>query len=373
MSSTELTAFASFVIGIFGKKGPKILDTAMASHNHLLREKLDTLEYTSLVKEDEITIGRKDKPINKSDMNKFLKAFKARQDLEVFKNHHIYRFKGIVMLEDKTYRVLWEDESLDSDESPEAATVHFISGEKIKSMPKYKHRKNKSLNVIEIQDAEKVYPGIKELAKRGDVFVDIDRAGFQSEHMLFYDGTKDIIYHKSIIEEDGHPPGEYKLINEFPPGYWDVDKMHINDTFETPAKNKRGQNIRNLLFCWCFPSPPSYLHFDDLDIDREIETSKISFSYSYTFEDGETEDRKFDFEYFILKYKGRGYLIDSNVLNQAKELHTRCINAPEDYGYWVICTANHKVEKDKMLLNILREKIGDSSIDYVLEAYQKRE
>ena len=107
---------STFIIDIFGKKGPKMIDTQIAEHNFFLEEDLGEEKYQKLVEEDKMGIGREGKNINKTDLRKFLKAFEERQSLEVFNNDRTYSFEGIEIVDDNNYEITWG--SIDFSERP---------------------------------------------------------------------------------------------------------------------------------------------------------------------------------------------------------------------------------------------------------------
>jgi len=394
LCNIDLTDFAEFIVDIFGKKGPKVFDTTMAYHNHFLEEDLGYEEYQKLVEADKIVIGREGKNINKADLRIFLEAFKARQNLKIFMNDRTYHFEGVITTEDKNYEVRWgsidfsapaptilpcptcgppsavSSSSASStpkeDESSEKATVYLISGKKIAKAAKSSTCEDGYR--YDIDDIERVYPGIKEMVKRGDIFEDIDESGYRSEGVFLYDGQKTIEQGRDF-DDYGYPPDELKLIIEFPPGYWDVNNLIINDTFEK-SRRKRPESAGTIIlspsFYWHADSVSSFLYFDELGISRDITTSKVSFTYPRIYNDGTEEEVDFTLEYFTLDYGGHRYLIDADIAKQAEEQKEYVKDVTGHYGYWACCHLNHTVEEDKMLLNHLREAIDDPTVDYVL-------
>lgn len=394
LRNVDLTDFAEFIVDIFGKKGPKVFDTTMAYHNHFLEEDLGYEEYQKLVEEDKIVIGKEGKNITKADLRIFLKAFKERQNLRIFMNDRTYHFEGIITTKDKNYEVRWgsvdfsaptptilpcptcdsphklslssKSSTLKKDEFPEKATVYLISGKKIAKAVKPGTCKDGYR--YDIDDIEHVYPGIKGMVKRGDIFEDIDESGYRSEGVFLYDGNKTIGQGRDF-DPYGYPPDELKLIIEFPPGYWDVDNLIINDTFEKPRRQgleSAGTIILSPSFYWHADSVSSFLYFDELGISRDITTSKVSITYPHTYSDGTVSKINFNLEYFILDYGGHRYLIDADIAKHAEKNKEYVKNITGHYGYWACCYVNHNVEGDKIILNSLRKEINDSTVDYVL-------
>ena len=246
------------------------------------------------------------------------------------------------------------------------ATVYLISGKKIAKAAKSSTCEDGYR--YDIDDIERVYPGIKEMVKRGDIFEDIDESGYRSEGVFLYDGQKTIEQGRDF-DDYGYPPDELKLIIEFPPGYWDVDNLIINDTFEKPLRQDQesaGTIILSPSFYWHADSVSSFLYFDELGISRDITTSKVSFTYPHTYSDGTVRKSHFNLEYFILDYDGHRYLIDADIVKHAEKEKEYVKNITGHYGYWACCYINHTVEGDKTLLNRLREEINDTTVDYVL-------
>lgn len=398
MCNVELS---NFIIDIFGKKGPKTLDTQMAEHNFFLEEDLGEEKYQKLVEEDKIDIGREGKNINKTDVRAFLKAFKERQSLEVFHNDRTYFFEGIEMINDTNYEIIWGSvdfskpppmilpcptcessrenrESSESDKpstsapkdvKPRKATVHLISGNKIvKAAKAGKYEDERRYPLYDIEDIERVYPGIKDMVKRGDIFEDIDESGYRSNGVFLYDGEK-TINQDHEFDDYGHPPDELKLIIEFPPGYWDVGDLIVNDTSKKPRRTEAessGTIILSPSFYWHAELASSFLYFDELGIPRDVDTGKVTFTYTHTYRDGTKENRTFSLEHFILDYGGHRYLIDADIAKNAEENKERVNRITGSYGYWACCRANHNAEEDQVFLENLREAMSDPTIDYVL-------
>jgi len=385
LCNIDLTDFAEFIVDIFGKKGPKVFDTTMAYHNHFLEEDLGYEEYQKLVEADKIVIGREGKNINKADLRIFLEAFKARQNLKIFMNDRTYHFEGVITTEDKNYEVRWGSIDFSAPaplilpcpicgpssvaSSPQKATVYLISGKKIVEAAKSgKYEDERQYPLYDIDDIERVYPGIKGMVKRGDIFEDVDESGYRLDGVFLYDGQK-TINQGHEYDDYGYPPDELKLIIEFPPGYWDVNNLIINDTFEKPRRKgleSAGTVILSPSFYWHSESTPSFLYFDELGISRDITTSKVSFTYPRIYNDGTEEEVDFNLKYFILDYGSHRYLIDADIAKQAEKEKKRVKEVTGHYGYWACCHLNHTVEEDKMLLNRLREAIDDPTVDYVL-------
>lgn len=232
------------------------------------------------------------------------------------------------------------------------ATLYRISGRKIRAATPGKYEEDKNFPLYDIQDIEDVYPGITEKVKRGDIFEDVDGSGYRSMGVFFFDGHK-TIRQGHYYDDYGYPPDEFKLIIEFPPGYWDVQNLIVNDDYEKPSRVNRvavGSMILDTPFYWHLPNPPSFLYLDELDVPREVEISEVSVPCG--------KEYSFKLKYFIWDYNGSRYLIDEGILNYAKEEEKEVKKITGHYGYWA-------VKKDKDMLNLIREEIKDPSVNYV--------
>jgi len=110
-------------------------------------------------------------------------------------------------------------------DNPKGATVYLISGKKIieASEPgKY----DEYYAFYEIEDIELVYPGIRELVKRGDIFEDISDDNYRGNAQFFFDGEK-TIHPGTEIDAYGEPPKEFEIITEFLPGCPEADAYAI--------------------------------------------------------------------------------------------------------------------------------------------------
>lgn len=255
---------------------------------------------------------------------------------------------------------------------PTKATVHLVSGKKIMEVAepgKYEDDNKGAYLAYEIEDIERAYPGIGDMLKRGDIFEDIDTSGYRSQGVFFFDRQKTIIQGDEY-DPYGYPPDEFKLIIEFPPGYWDTDGLIINDTFEKYPRAEAetsGTIVSSPSFYWHLELAPSFLYLEELGVPKDVDVAEVSFTYPQVI-GGELIERTFKTKYFILDYRGHRYLIDAEIAEYAEEFEEETRKLTGHYGNWASCWANHNVEKDKVFLEKLREAVGDPTIDYVLVA-----
>lgn len=126
--------------------------------------------------------------------------------------------------------------------------------------------------IYEIEDIELVYPGIRKVVKRGDIFEDISiDENYRGRAQFFFDGKKTI---PPSTEADYHagPPKEFEIITEFLPGYWDRDRVIIDGTFEDSSKSN---------FNWYNDSPYTYMDFQKLGIPKEVDEEVDYFTFEY--------------------------------------------------------------------------------------------
>lgn len=74
--------------------------------------------------------------------------------------------------------------------------------------------------------------------KRGDFVVDVNNSqyGYRSSGVYFFDGRK-LVSQDTDYDDYGTVPGEFMLISEFPPGYWDLPNRGSNGggSYEVPS------------------------------------------------------------------------------------------------------------------------------------------
>lgn len=91
---------------------------------------------------------------------------------------------------------------------------------------------------LEIDELEELYPGISQMMRRGDIIENVSYSGYRSQHVWFFDGNQ-VIGQYYEIDDYGTPPLEFKLVTEFPPGYWDGDwEWDLGNAFNAPPVNR---------------------------------------------------------------------------------------------------------------------------------------
>ena len=64
------------------------------------------------------------------------------------------------------------------------------------------------------------YPGITNMMKRGDIIENVTESGYRSQGIYMWNGKK-VIERNTDWDDYGSPSTEFRIITEFPPGYWD--------------------------------------------------------------------------------------------------------------------------------------------------------
>lgn len=91
---------------------------------------------------------------------------------------------------------------------------------------------------LEIDELEESYPGISQMMRRGDIIENVCYSGYRSQYVWFFDGNQ-VIGQYYEIDDYGTPPLEFKLVTEFPPGYWDGDwERDCGNAFNAPPVNR---------------------------------------------------------------------------------------------------------------------------------------
>lgn len=72
---------------------------------------------------------------------------------------------------------------------------------------------------VKIEMIEKTYPGILDRLDRGDIIEFIEKSGYRSQGILFFDGEK-LIHQCTDYDDYGTPPIEFEILTEFPPDYY---------------------------------------------------------------------------------------------------------------------------------------------------------
>jgi len=78
----------------------------------------------------------------------------------------------------------------------------------------------KSSFCLSIDDIKQHYPVLIPLLKRGDLVENIHESGYRSQGVYCYDG-QELVSQEKRYDDYGNPTSNFKLIHEFPPGYWD--------------------------------------------------------------------------------------------------------------------------------------------------------
>ena len=116
-------------------------------------------------------------------------------------------------------------------------------------------------------------PEMVSLMKRGDMVENLYESGYRSQGVYFYDGEQ-LIDQRRDYDDYGSPPHIFKIIEDFPPDYWDnpiVNNHFVNSDDESQ-------------FYWHSTSAVSEIDLSDYDIkisdnnDKYIK-KEITFEY----------------------------------------------------------------------------------------------
>ena len=122
---------------------------------------------------------------------------------------------------------------------------------------------NKFLTIDMLEDK---YKGISKKLKRGDLIENLNESGYRSQGVYCFDGT-DIVGQNFKFDDYGTPSTSFKLIKEFPPGYW--DEPIVNNDYEEGDSR----------FYWHFDKAYAYIHLNEYENHNEEENG-ISFMYN---------------------------------------------------------------------------------------------
>jgi len=84
-------------------------------------------------------------------------------------------------------------------------------------------------NYFTLSDLEDKYYGISSKLKRGDLVLNLNLQDDLTDSLFCFDGKR-LIDLDRFYSKNGNPSETFKLIKEFPPGYW--DELHINSEYE---------------------------------------------------------------------------------------------------------------------------------------------
>lgn len=131
-------------------------------------------------------------------------------------------------------------------------------------------------NYITLSDLEAKYKGISEKIKRGDLVENVSESGYRSQGVYCFDG-QELIAQETSYDDYGNPSACFKLIKEFPPGYWD-DPIPNNDYEDDESR-----------FYW-----HCYVGYSEIDLDE--------FDHTIVKDDENVTE-------ILIDYNGKKYLI----------------------------------------------------------------
>ncbi len=87
------------------------------------------------------------------------------------------------------------------------------------------------VNNVTIEMLDMVYPTLVNRLDRGDIIEFIDKSGYRSQGIMFFDGEK-LIEQCTNYDSYGTPPIEFEIITEFPPEYFtrpyvSITNLHV--------------------------------------------------------------------------------------------------------------------------------------------------
>lgn len=121
---------------------------------------------------------------------------------------------------------------------------------------------------LHISDINEKYPGLVSMMKRGDLVENINESGYRSNGIYCYDG-EDIVYQNRTCDDYGMPSSSFKIVHEFPPGYW--DNPEINNKFEPD---------HNSTFYWHYGYACNRINFTDFD-DYVIDETNDTITFTH--------------------------------------------------------------------------------------------
>ena len=164
---------------------------------------------------------------------------------------------------------------------------------------------------------DKKYPGVTSHFSRGDIIENVNESGYRSQGVWMWDG-KNIIEQNTDWDDYGSPSKEFKIITEFPPGYW--DRVYGEENGLTVKKWCRIDAESQ--FYWHSDYPPCALDAWELGLDKMPVIAKDD--YYITFMHNGVEYKLNLDKPDIKKYIEDGIVC---VYWHDGELHTSCMNS----------------------------------------------
>ena len=124
----------------------------------------------------------------------------------------------------------------------------------------------KTNKYLTIDMLEEKYKGISKKLKRGDLIENLNESGYRSQGVYCFDGT-DIVGQNLKFDDYGTPSTSFKLIKEFPPGYW--DEPIVNNDYEEGDSR----------FYWHFDVAYTNINLNEYNCFQKKE-NEISFTYN---------------------------------------------------------------------------------------------
>ena len=195
-----------------------------------------------------------------------------------------------------------------------------------------------------------IYDKLIEQMKRGDIVENINTDDFRSDNVLFFNG-KNIIDRGKTIDKHGNIPEEFDMINEFNPGYWDLNGSD-NYNGENKPYNINDELVDENVESTFYWNTDNYA-FGYIDLSK-IDCKKISKDY-------------LGIKHFLFTHNKNEYMViytDDNVKSNNKI----AVKNVERYD----CTELYKNFRNQMSENLTKFqdmiRCINNCIDYVLIA-----
>ena len=122
---------------------------------------------------------------------------------------------------------------------------------------------------LSIDDIKEKYPQMIKMMVKGDLVENIHESGYRSQGVYCFDG-EDLVDQCRIYDDYGTPSSCFKLIKEFPPGYWDCPIEYNKFEFDHYSQ-----------FYWHHDQAYNEIDFSEFDYTiKETEKHKlVSFEY----------------------------------------------------------------------------------------------
>jgi hypothetical protein len=158
---------------------------------------------------------------------------------------------------------------------------------------------------ITVDDINQKYPEMINKMKRGDLVENAFESGYRSQGIYGYDGSE-LVDLETDYDPYGTPPNEFKLIEEFPPGYWD-----------DPIQNNEFEPNIDSQFYWHSEYGLSKINLNNFDCTHELATVKEE-QYDHSTKSNKMVDIKLNHIKFT--HNDKKYLVVTRGESDTKEI-----------------------------------------------------